>query len=122
MARWRWRCLSAASRSRSLAGVFVPGRCSSCSDATMSPLMPSGRPTSSGYYPDVWADRHYSERSCLAALLLADQRRYEIVLPNTFVSRDPTLSAILAPLWQHASLAGAEPHGVSFWLRVRERA
>jgi hypothetical protein len=73
-------------------------------------------------YPDVWASRHYSEQYCLAAMLLADQRRYEIVLPNTFVSRDPQLAAILAPLWRHENLAGAEPHGVSFWLRVREPA
>lgn len=73
-------------------------------------------------YPDVWADRHYSEQYALAALLLADQQRYEIVLPNTFVSRDAQLAAILAPLWQHPSLAAAERHGVSFWLRVRERS
>ena len=64
-------------------------------------------------------ERGYSEQYMLAAFLLANDTRYETLLPNYFVSEDPALRQILAPLWQEPNLRGVEQHGGSYWLRVR---
>ena len=70
-------------------------------------------------YPESGHDRHYSEQYCPPRCARPDPR-FEIVLPNTFVSRDPQLA-------QSSHRCGSTPvlprraHGVSFWLRVRER-
>ena len=69
-------------------------------------------------YPQFMCDRAYSEQYMLAAFLLANPDKYETILPNYFVSQDPELSGILAPLWQRPVLQGVETHGGSYWLRV----
>lgn len=66
-------------------------------------------------YPVEWADRYYTEQYMLATLLLFGDR-YDIVLPNRFITDDPDLSGVLAPLWASAELAGAPSHGGSFWI------
>jgi len=59
--------------------------------------------------------------------LLADPQRFEILLPNAFVSADAALSGILDPLWEFPELQRARAHtleqlygflGYSLWLRV----
>lgn len=69
-------------------------------------------------YPQFMCDRFYNEQYTLAAFVLANPRRYQPLLPNYFISEDPELRAIVAPLWEHPNLAGVERHGGSFWLRV----
>jgi hypothetical protein len=77
-------------------------------------------------YPPEWRDRYYSEQYLLAAILLAQQRAFEILLPAAFISQDADLSRVLAPLWDDARLAELEREdvpfrgrkGVSFWLRT----
>ncbi len=92
-------------------------------------------------YPPHWADKFYAEQYLLAAYLLAGGDRFEVLLPNAFVSLDPILSRILDPLWldprlnagtrptiQEQLARGAAPpppasglfetHGSSFWLRM----
>ena len=72
-------------------------------------------------YPEAWQRRYYSEQYGVAAMLLADQgRRYEVVMPNFFVSQDPPLRR------QFERLVRAQPglgdvlaEGSSLWLRVR---
>jgi len=66
--------------------------------------------------------RFYSEQYLLAASLLANPELFEIELPCAFVSRDPELSSILAPLWAEAALTGVYPTGGSFWFVTRPRA
>ena len=66
-------------------------------------------------YPPQWVDRHYSEQYLLAAYLLGSQDRLEIVFPAAFVSDDPELHRILAPIWAADWMAGAETYGGSFW-------
>ena len=77
-------------------------------------------------YPPRWRDRYYSEQYMLAAILLVQQRAFEIVLPAAFISEDAELSPVLAPLWDDPRLADLERQdvpfwgrrGVSFWLRA----
>ncbi len=69
-------------------------------------------------YPQVMCDRFYSEQYGLAAYLLANPARFEILLPNWFISEDTELAAILDPLWVEKSLRNVERHGGSFWFRV----
>src|SRR5579883_2523269 len=80
-------------------------------------------------YQPEWADRHYSEQYLLAAWLLANPRKFTILLPNAFIGFDAALREATAPLWADPALARARAHaetraygllGYSFWLRVNE--
>jgi hypothetical protein len=70
-------------------------------------------------YPGEWGERYYSEQYLLAAYLLAEGKRFEIVLPNAFISTDEELSGILAPLWDSPAMEGVERYGGSFWIRMK---
>lgn len=65
------------------------------------------------------AGRAYSEQYLLAAYLLAEGTRFDVVLPNHYVSHAPELSAVLDPMWADPHFEGVERHGGSFWLRIR---
>lgn len=71
-------------------------------------------------YPQFMCDRAYSEQYVLAAFILANPKRYKPLMPNYFVSEDPDLSQVLAPLWQQPALRGVEKHGGSFWFVIGE--
>jgi hypothetical protein len=72
-------------------------------------------------YPPQWRYRWYSEQYLLAAFLLANPARFEVVLPNAFVDADPDLRAVAEPLWRRL---GVTEHYLpaSFWLRIGEPA
>lgn len=61
----------------------------------------------------------YSEQYLLAATLIADPDRFELVLANAFVSADRDLSRIVEPLWSHPAMAGVARTGSSFWFLTR---
>jgi hypothetical protein len=69
-------------------------------------------------YPTIWKDRFYSEQYLLAAYLLAQGHRFDILLPNAFISGDNELNKILTPLWQEAKMKNVETHGASFWIQM----
>lgn len=69
-------------------------------------------------YPQFMCDRFYNEQYMLAAFILANPDKYKTILPNFFISEDPELSAVIAPMWEHANLASVEKHGGSFWLTI----
>ena len=78
-------------------------------------------------YPPQWIERHYSEQYLLAALLLADGPKFDVLLPNVFVSQDEQLSKEIQPLWDHQEMHKAYKHalthmfgfqGFSFWLET----
>lgn len=71
-------------------------------------------------YPQFMCDRFYSEQYGLAMYLLANPKRYEVLLPNYFISEDPILSKIISSLWKHPNLQGVERHGGSFWFKVND--
>lgn len=70
-------------------------------------------------YPKEWIKRYYSEQYLLATYILAEGNKFEIILPNTFISRDSELNLILAPLWNEKSMQGVETHGGSFWIKTK---
>jgi hypothetical protein len=70
-------------------------------------------------YPTEWIDRYYSEQYLLAAYLLAKGSRFDIVLPNMFISHDPELRSVLSPLWEREEMRNVETHGGSFWIRTK---
>jgi hypothetical protein len=72
-------------------------------------------------YPTEWTERYYSEQYLLAAWLLAEGTRFDVELPNMFVSEDPDLRRVVEPVWT-GPLAGVQRHGGSFWLRMRDGA
>lgn len=71
-------------------------------------------------YPPQWGERYYSEQYLLGFALLEGAAGFEVVLPNAYVSGDPELSQVLAPLWSHPAMAGVDGGGgLSFWLRSK---
>lgn len=70
-------------------------------------------------YPPEWKQRFYNEQYLLACYLLAEGKRFDVILPNLFVTRHNELSKILSPLWQAPEMNGVETHGGSFWIRIR---
>jgi hypothetical protein len=70
-------------------------------------------------YPAEWIDRYYSEQYLLAAYILAKGSRFDILLPNWFVTIDEQLRSILAPLWQRPDVQNVEIQGGSFWIQMR---
>lgn len=70
-------------------------------------------------YLGAWIERRYSEQYLLAAYLLARESRFEVLMPNWFVSHDVELKRRLQPLWDRPEMRGVATHGCSFWMRVR---
>ena len=71
-------------------------------------------------YPQFMCDRFYSEQYGLAMYLLANPQKYSTIFPNYFVSEDPELSALIAPIWDHENMRQVERHGGSFWLKINQ--
>jgi hypothetical protein len=67
-------------------------------------------------YPPHWGRRYYQEQYLLAAYLLAEGNKFEILLPNAFISHDPELMAILAPVLSDKKWGNANRGGGSFWI------
>jgi hypothetical protein len=70
-------------------------------------------------YSPMLAERYYSEQYLLAVYILAENNKFKIVLPNSFVSEDMELCDILNPLWDESKMTGVEKYGGSFWIQVK---
>jgi hypothetical protein len=70
-------------------------------------------------YPPEWADRYFSEQYLLAAYLLADSNKFDIILPNWFITKDPDLCSTVDALWDDPDMAGVPKVGASFWMRTK---
>jgi hypothetical protein len=70
-------------------------------------------------YPPPWGERHYSEQYLLAAYLLAEGEKFEIVLPTFFARSDPQLLNTVSSLWEDPKMHEVERNGVAFWIRMR---
>lgn len=71
-------------------------------------------------YPPEWIERYYSEQHLLAAYILAEDSKFDIILPNYFISRDPELGNIMSPLWEDPKTNGISTIGSSsFWIKVK---
>ncbi len=72
-------------------------------------------------YPPEWHEHWYSEQYLLGVLLLADAgRRYEILLPCSFIGADPQLRAAVDAFWGQVG-SGHQGYGNGLWMRVRVR-
>lgn len=109
--------------------IFLDGshRCFTNSDATVFflEIMPMLKPGVLCHlhdiflpldYPPEWNARYYSEQYLLAACLLADTEKFDIMLPNSFISQDPQLLSILKPL---AGYMNPQHRSNSFWIRIK---
>lgn len=67
-------------------------------------------------YPQNMCNRFYAEQYILATALLLNPVKFEILLPNFYISEDDELKQILQPLWNE--LPFVESHGGSFWFRI----
>ncbi len=93
-------------------------------------------------YPPQWIDKYYSEQYLLAAYLLAEGQKFDVILPNAFISMDSELSQLMNPLWQDSQMNGdnhfdlqarvedglsdnpamaelVETHGSSCWIEMK---
>jgi hypothetical protein len=70
-------------------------------------------------YPTEWIERYYSEQYLLAAYMLAKGNKFDIMLPNMFISHDNELRDILSPLWEKEEMKNVETHGCSFWMKIK---
>jgi hypothetical protein len=70
-------------------------------------------------YPKAWADRYYSEQYLLAAYLLAGCQRFDVLLPNAFITLDKPLMCILDPILTDRRMEGVKRGGGSFWFVMR---
>jgi hypothetical protein len=68
-------------------------------------------------YPEEWKERLYSENYVLATALLMSPEKFEVILPNAFISEDGDLREILYPLWERFPENSIQRHGGSFWFR-----
>ena len=68
-------------------------------------------------YPPEWNHRLYSEQYLLAAFLLGGHKGYQVVLPAWYVSQEPSLAGIVAPLFDRPGLEAVERHGDAFWFQ-----
>jgi hypothetical protein len=69
-------------------------------------------------YPPQMSGEWYSEQYLLAAWLLAGER-IQVTLPSFWVSTEPDLHRILAPLWDQFTWAAIPTNGTGFWMTVR---
>lgn len=71
------------------------------------------------YFPS-WAAYQFSEQYLLAAYILGGARRVAPRLAAHYVSTDPALRGVLAPLWARPAFAGVDTRGWSFWFEVSD--
>jgi hypothetical protein len=65
-------------------------------------------------YPPHWISRYYNEQYLLAAYLIAEGQKFDILLPNSFISHDPPLLDVLNPIF--SDIDKISRGGGSFWL------
>lgn len=71
-------------------------------------------------YPQDMCDRFYSEQYGLAFYLLANEQRFETILPTYFISQDQELSSALIPFWESLPVKNIEKHGGGYWLKINK--
>jgi hypothetical protein len=70
-------------------------------------------------YPNEQLEQYYSEQYILAAYLLAEGNKSEIIQANTFVSNQDDLHSLTIPLWTNIGLADHFISGCSFWIKMK---
>ena len=68
-------------------------------------------------YPDIGARGFWNEQYLLACYLLGGGQDVEILAPAHFISTEPALAGLVAPLVAEQPFAGLPLEGSSFWFR-----
>ena len=69
-------------------------------------------------YPQFMCDRFYSEQYALAIALLNNPNRYEILLPNYYLSQTTQFKSETDEILNWSDLGIVDRHGGSFWFRI----
>lgn len=69
-------------------------------------------------YPPKWIKRFYSEQYLLACYLLAEGGKFQIELPNAYISHDFELINILSPIWNSFQSELISKGGGAFWIEI----
>ncbi len=69
-------------------------------------------------YPQFMCDRAYNEQYGLAFFLMANPTKYQVLLPNYYLTQDESLASKIESIWDHPNLANVERHGGSFWIKI----
>jgi len=67
-------------------------------------------------YPPQWSRRYYSEQYMLATTLLADQGRYEIMLPCWHIHKEDQLRNVRDKIWQGLGVQLGPGNGI--WIKI----
>ena len=70
-------------------------------------------------YPQFMCDRFYSEQYGLAMYLLANDSKFNTILPNYYIYKTPKLHSLLDEIWKSEKFQGIETHGGSYWLQIK---
>ena len=71
-------------------------------------------------YPEHWWNRFYSEQYLLACALLYAPERFQIEVPNMYLSWEPEFHRLVNEFWADPQLQNpGHKHGASFWFRLR---
>jgi hypothetical protein len=70
-------------------------------------------------YPNEQVKEYYSEQYILAAYLLAEGNKTEIIQANTFISNEDELHSLTIPLWTNIGLVDHFVSGCSFWIKMK---
>jgi Methyltransferase domain len=69
-------------------------------------------------YPQFMCERGYNEQYALACYLMANPTKYQVIMPNYYLSQDKSLATKIESIWDHPNLANVERHGGSFWIKI----
>jgi len=69
-------------------------------------------------YPTITSESLYSEQYMLAQYLLYNQKHYEIILPNFWISRNTKFAKMTKSLWNNLPKE-VEYHGGGFWFKIK---
>ncbi len=70
-------------------------------------------------YPQELCDRFYSEQYGLAILLQENSKRYKILMPVYFISRDKIISGIFEHFYRECNIQQLQTDGGSFWIQIQ---
>lgn len=70
-------------------------------------------------YPNEQINAYYSEQYMLAAYILAEGNKFDILQPNAFISNETDLHNLTVPLWTKIGLTDHFISGCSFWIRMK---
>jgi len=70
-------------------------------------------------YPKNWINRYYSEQYVLAPFILYAEEKFEILLPNYFLSQNQDAIEVISKIYKNENKDFKEPTSASFWMLTK---